>query len=129
MLIIPLLRKLRLSEINFLLCVIENRQKGSLAFCLMCPLASLLSVAVLILISSESLIQHIRRLSKTRYRQMSSCVHVGHTKVQIESSISIFSWFHLEILCMLFAKYEVGCHLTTKTDSFFIATMSVVRIC
>lgn len=79
-----------------------------------------LSIAVLTLVSSGSLLQHIRRLSKTCYRQMSSHAYVWHTEVQIESSISIFSWFHLEILCMLFAKYEVGCHLTIKTDSFFL---------
>lgn len=56
-------------------------------------------------------------------------MYMWHTKVQIESSISIFSWFRLEILCMLFAKYEVGCHLTTKIDSFFIVTIFIVRIC
>lgn len=119
MLIIPLLRKLRLLEINFLLYVIEKRQKGSLAFCLVCQLTSLLSIAVLTLVSSGSLIQRIRCLSKTRYRQMSLCAYVWHTEVQIESSVSIFSWFLLEILCMLFAKYEAGCHSTTKTDSVF----------
>lgn len=129
MLIIPLLRKLRLLEINFLLYIIEKRQTGSLAFCLVCQLTSVLSIAVLTLVSSGSLIQRIRSLSKTRYRQMSSCAYVWRIEVQIESSVSIFSWFHLEILCMLFAKYEVGCHLTTKTDSFFIATIFVVRIC
>lgn len=61
-----------------------------------------LSVAVLTLVSSGSLILRIRRLSKTRYRQMSACAYVRALKFRLKALFQSLVGFILKFcVCYL----------------------------